>query len=221
MSESTQDVSPLDVRLAGIDHRLREIQAELVPERTPRDTPEAPPRSEPLPRGRAGPLASLLARGSRAAPARDEGPASAEAAVTAEAPPAAPAPSAAEAQLERLGELTALYGELLASLRDVVRGQAAPQTATRATPPAEPEPPTPPPPAEPMQPAPSPPLAGPEPSAPAGELVTLSAGPFSTIGAVRAFERELTAVPGVRDVLLRGYEGDDHAVFDVRVGESA
>ena len=220
MSESTQDVSPLDVRLAGIDRRLREIQAELVPERTPRDTPEAPPRSEPLPRGRTGPLASLLSRGSRP-PAGDEVPAPAQAPAPAKAPPGAPAPSAAEQQLERLGELTALYGELLGSLRDVVRGQAAPDAPGPPAPPADPEPPAPPPPAEPVQAAPPSPRAEPEPPAPAGELVTLSAGPFSTIGAVRAFERQLTAVPGVRDVLLRGYEGDDHAVFDVRVGESA
>lgn len=204
MSESTQHVSPLDVRLAGIDHRLREIQAELVPERTPRDTPEAPPRSEPLPRGRTGPLASLLSRGPLVAPVDDEVPAPAEA----RGP--GPASSAAEEQLARLRELTVLYGELLGSLRDVLRGQK-PSGAPAPAAPAAPAP---------GARAPAAP-AQPEPAAAAGELVTLSAGPFGTIGAVRAFERQLAAVPGVRDILLRGYEGDDHAVFDVRVGESA
>jgi hypothetical protein len=49
--------------------------------------------------------------------------------------------------------------------------------------------------------------------------ITLSAGPFATIRAVRAFERELAKLPDVRDVSVRGYEGEDRAVIDVTVYE--
>ncbi len=47
--------------------------------------------------------------------------------------------------------------------------------------------------------------------------VTISAGPFTTVSAVREFERELAALPGVADVALRGYEGTDRAIIDVRI----
>jgi hypothetical protein len=46
---------------------------------------------------------------------------------------------------------------------------------------------------------------------------TLSAGPFPSLEAVRAFETELSRLPGVRDVALRAYEGSDHALIDVRL----
>src|SRR5947209_5682533 len=47
--------------------------------------------------------------------------------------------------------------------------------------------------------------------------VTVSAGPFGTVEAVRAFEALLATLPGVRDVTLRGYEGEDRAVLDVEL----
>jgi hypothetical protein len=47
--------------------------------------------------------------------------------------------------------------------------------------------------------------------------VTISAGPFSSIAAVRAFERELAELPGVSEVTLRGYEGTNRAIIDVRI----
>jgi hypothetical protein len=47
--------------------------------------------------------------------------------------------------------------------------------------------------------------------------VGLSAGPFATRDAVRAFEQALVALPGVSDVALRGYDVDNRVVFDVHV----
>ena len=46
---------------------------------------------------------------------------------------------------------------------------------------------------------------------------TLSAGPFASIEALREFEEALSRVPGVRDVAVRGYEGTDRAILDVRL----
>ena len=48
----------------------------------------------------------------------------------------------------------------------------------------------------------------------------VTAGPFANIDAVRAFEAELASMPGVRSVTVRGYEGDDRAIFDVEIGET-
>jgi hypothetical protein len=137
MSESTQDVSTLDGRLAGIDRRLREIQAELLPERVPHDVPAPEPALE----------------------------------------------SGDAARLDQITQLTAVYGDLLVSLRELLERHQPPQAVPGA-----------------------------------GERVTVSTGPFRTIGAVRAFEQRLATLPGVGDVHLRGYEGDDRAVFDVRLG---
>ena len=47
--------------------------------------------------------------------------------------------------------------------------------------------------------------------------VTLSAGPFANIEALHEFEEALSRMPGVRDVAVRGYEGTDRAIIDVRL----
>jgi hypothetical protein len=47
--------------------------------------------------------------------------------------------------------------------------------------------------------------------------VALSIGPFANTAAVRAFEQELLRLPGVREVTLRGYEGENRAMFDVQL----
>lgn len=49
--------------------------------------------------------------------------------------------------------------------------------------------------------------------------VALSVGPFADTAAVRAFEAELIRIPGVSEVALRGYEGENRAMFDVQVSE--
>jgi hypothetical protein len=47
--------------------------------------------------------------------------------------------------------------------------------------------------------------------------VTVSAGPFGSIEALHEFEEALARVRGVRDVVVRGYEGTDRAIIDVRL----
>ena len=47
--------------------------------------------------------------------------------------------------------------------------------------------------------------------------VAMSVGPFANTAAVRAFEQELLRLPGVREVTLRGYEGENRAMFDVQL----
>ncbi len=53
----------------------------------------------------------------------------------------------------------------------------------------------------------------------AGEtaMVAITAGPFSTAGTVREFERALAALPGVSAVTVREYLGDDRVQVDVRL----
>ena len=53
----------------------------------------------------------------------------------------------------------------------------------------------------------------------AAETATLAvtAGPFSTTGAVRAFEDALAALPGVGGVAVREFLGDDRVQVDVRL----
>lgn len=47
--------------------------------------------------------------------------------------------------------------------------------------------------------------------------VTISAGPFSGTESLHAFEQELSQLPGVRDVDVRGYEGSDRAIIEVEL----
>jgi hypothetical protein len=47
--------------------------------------------------------------------------------------------------------------------------------------------------------------------------VTMSAGPFASIESLHEFEKALVRVSGVRDVVVRGYEGSDRAIIDVRL----
>jgi hypothetical protein len=47
--------------------------------------------------------------------------------------------------------------------------------------------------------------------------LTVSAGPFTSTSDVQAFERALGEIPAVTAVSVRGYEGSDHAIFEVRL----
>ena len=62
-------------------------------------------------------------------------------------------------------------------------------------------------------------LARPAPARPALALapVALTAGPFASIEALREFEEALSHLRGVREVTVRGYEGPDRAIIDVRL----
>jgi hypothetical protein len=52
-----------------------------------------------------------------------------------------------------------------------------------------------------------------------GREITISAGPFGTLEALREFERRLSSLDGVGEVAVRGYEGDHRAVIDVRLDD--
>jgi hypothetical protein len=66
--------------------------------------------------------------------------------------------------------------------------------------------------------APSRPAAARPPVAPSGQI-SVSAGPFASTEALRAFERALVRLPEVREVAVRGYEGEDRAIVDVHLFE--
>jgi hypothetical protein len=106
-------------------------------------------------------------------------------------PPATDAP-----QLHALSELSA---RLLASIRELLAGYervlvpaASPAPSARRTPRHRSESPD----------------------------VTLAAGPFVSLEALREFERAVSRLPGVRDVAVRGYEGTDRAIIEVRLDQS-
>jgi outer membrane biosynthesis protein TonB len=64
------------------------------------------------------------------------------------------------------------------------------------------------------------PSADPPRSAPAQpEPPTISAGPFENTDAVRAFRDVLARLPDVETVVVRAYEGEDRAIFDVKLTE--
>jgi hypothetical protein len=197
MSGLAQDV---EVRLAEIDRRLREIQADLVPGRTPRETrmPVArPPQAEPPPprpphpsfrphgQGRSGPLAEALAnaRLRRAADVKEpphEEPPHEE--PPHERPPAQPPPEPAAAVLSEL------QSSLLAATRDLLDGyERAVSSASSVR----------------------------------SHQVSLSAGPFSSTVALHAFEQALARIPVVRDVTVRGYDGPDRAILEVEIEQGA
>ena len=47
--------------------------------------------------------------------------------------------------------------------------------------------------------------------------MTVSAGPFPSVDSLREFEQSVSRLPGVRDVSVRGYEGADRAIIEVRL----
>jgi hypothetical protein len=51
----------------------------------------------------------------------------------------------------------------------------------------------------------------------AAREATVAVGPFTTIEAVRAFQRRVQALPGVREAAVRGYEGAARAIIDIRL----
>ena len=111
MSHPSRRATDLQAKLAAIDARLSELEAELDPER---EAPAEEPQTT-APRGRSGPLAALLQRAGRA------------------------------------------------------------------------------------------------------HEVTVSAGPFATSEAVDAFVAAIQELPGVAEAALRGFEGADRAIIEVRL----
>jgi hypothetical protein len=63
-------------------------------------------------------------------------------------------------------------------------------------------------------------LAHVSPTEPAVREFSVSAGPFPSTEALRGFERMLSQIPQVREVAVRGYEGEDRAIVDVHLFEA-
>lgn len=198
MIEPTPRAEDLEAGLAEIDRRLRQIQDELSdaePSAPPPPSPSPEPE-QPRRHGRSGPLAAVLQRAARTA-APNPPP---------EAPPEREQSAAERAQdartqledLERqLHALADLRDTLLASIRQLVEGyQAAAQ----------------------VQPGTSQRPGEGQDDLEAAEI-TVSAGPFAHLDAVREFERALAHLPGVRETSVRGYEGSDRAIVDVRLDD--
>jgi len=53
--------------------------------------------------------------------------------------------------------------------------------------------------------------------APSEPVASVIAGPFSSAAAVHAFERTLSSLPGVAEVMVREYVGADRVALDVRL----
>ena len=170
--------------------------------------------------GRSGPLASLLLRAARTGPEHESEPqpqpqsqpapqpqpqarsepvaaAPSAAAPSAAAPDPVPPPPAAPPveppavqPLDQLRALTEVHSHLLASLRELLSSY---ERVYAQLPHAE--------------------------STPAFREYTVSAGPFTSTEALRAFERRLSGIPGVHDVSVSGYEGEDRAIVNVQLSD--
>jgi hypothetical protein len=186
-------ISILDARLAEIDRRLRTIQTGLAD-----DAGAQPGAATRLPPKIAVPEPSERAERSTMPSGRptdddvvDEDP------------------TLVIAELRGLvsdhARLLDAMGELLASGERLLARAHVPAPSERRSPlPATPEPPG------------AAPSAARTAAAPPAQ-VTVTAGPFSSLEAVRDFERALTTLPNVASVDLRGYEGGDRAMVDVHL----
>jgi hypothetical protein len=194
------EISILDARLAEIDRRLHSIQTGLVEAQPPAALPPriAVPGDHPRPSaGPGGGPSETLASGS--------GPSGG-------GPSAALEPGEAQAaaeMLSRLCELVATQEGMLTSMRQLLaaaqrRADAAWSPHAAQSPHAARSPHA----------AQSPQAAwSPEGVSPIG----VRAGPFATTAALRSFRAALEALPGVRAVELRGFEGADRAILDVHL----
>ena len=97
---------------------------------------------------------------------------------------------------DRLERIDRELQELSEVLRELSRSGPISATAARAVPPAVPPPVTPPAPRRPARSA------------------ELEAGPFVTLGAVEELHDQISRLPAVADVALRGFAGD-RALLDV------
>jgi hypothetical protein len=209
MSDEPPQISILDARLAEIDRRLRTIQTGLVTDAAApagaaaRVTAAPGPAPAPAPGPAPGPApaAPAAAPSPTLPPAADPAselpprvavpePGSSAAGLRAVVPPAGDQ-SLAEA-IGELHELAVAHENLFGSMRVLLSDYGRALAEARSAPAA---------------------AAG-------GEDVrslTVTAGPFTGTEAVRGFEEALAALPGVREVELRGYEGGNRAIVDVHL----
>jgi pyruvate dehydrogenase E2 component (dihydrolipoamide acetyltransferase) len=200
MSDEPPQISILDARLAEIDRRLRTIQTGLVTDAAAPAGAAARVTAAPAP-APAAPAAPAAAPSPTLPPAADPAselpprvavpePGSSAAGLRAVVPPAGDQ-SLAEA-IGELHELAVAHENLLGSMRVLLSDYGRALAEARSAPAA---------------------AAG-------GEDVrslTVTAGPFTGTEAVRGFEEALAALPGVREVELRGYEGGNRAIVDVHL----
>lgn len=133
------------------------------------------------------------------APEREPAPLLADSPAADEAPGPAdePAPAPARDPEPSTQALTALSVHLLASTRELLDGYEQLLVGRPAPQPIRP-------PARPRHDSPD---------------VTLSAAPFGSLEALHEFEHAVSGLPGVREVVIRGYEGADRAIIEVRLDQ--
>ena len=200
---SSERASTLGEHLEELDRLLFDVQAELAPDRNPRPVlmsevsdaalaiPDAPvPAPAPDPPAPAPPPPAPLPEPPPQPPTPEPPPPQPPTEPPA-VPEPPPIPAPALDSRHQVEALTELSERLVASMRELLVGYErvlAPASGRR-----------------------------PEPAPPASAPVTLLAGPFPSIEALREFEAALSHLRGVRDVTVRGYEGTDRAIIDVRL----
>lgn len=125
-------------------------------------------------------------------------------------PEPAPAPGRAIHPDPDLQDLTRLTARLLASMRELLDGYEQVLVPPRSR--------------DPLRTARPRSAAGPRPSTTTrhgDHGVTVNAGPFASVEALQAFEASVARLPGVRDVAVRGYEGSDRAIIEVRLDHTS
>lgn len=190
MSEPSSGPSELDARLAEIDRRLRTIQTELAPD-DESGLAGVGPGPDPAPP--APPPTPAPPSPGPPSPGPGPGPPpTPDPAPPGPAPdPSPPVPSPAFGPpAEAIRDLIELHEGLLSSMRVLLSAYEA--AIARL------------------------------PTSREGSSVrefTVAAGPFASTESLRRFERTLAAIPDVREVAIRGYEGQDRAIVDVRFNE--
>jgi hypothetical protein len=212
MSDEPPQISILDARLAEIDRRLGAIQTGLleaeggpphdrparpplaVAERPPPSVAERPPPSvaeRPPPSVAERPPPSVAELPPTDLPPRVEIPHPLTAAGTfARRSNATDTSDATAAVVAELGQLATAHARMLESLQKLVSSYERVLARIESRPPT----------VSPTQ-------------------FSVSAGPFPSTEALRGFERTLARIPEVREVQVRGYEGGDRAIVDVRLHE--
>ncbi len=190
-------ISILDARLAEIDRRLRTIQTGLADDAgSPAESGSglAPKLAVPEPRESARRPVALAPAPRTSAPSASRVPEDGDP-TEAELPDEDPSLVIAELRglISDHARLLDAMGDLLASgERLLTRAHEPALEERRAAPQASSAP-------------------------PAVPQVTVTAGPFLSLEAVREFERALSTLPNVASVDLRGYQGEDRAMVDVHL----
>jgi outer membrane biosynthesis protein TonB len=187
---SSERASTLGAHLEQLDRLLHDVQAELAPDRSPRPVLVSDAAlAIPDPPAPAPPPPTPLPEPPPPPPTPEPPPPPPPPSIPEPPPVPAPALGASHQQVEVLTELSE---RLVASMRELLAGYErvlAPRSG-RPTP---------------------------APLAAASAQVTLLAGPFASTESLREFETALSHLRGVREVAVRGYEGTNRAIMDVRL----